>query len=408
MEINFARIEGRSDSFRLTTAVLAVLAAAGLIATYILVKEGLYLSGMTNRIPWGVQITMAVFYIGLSAGSLVVSGLYGVFGIRQYKPFARLAAYIAMLFLIAGLLSILTDQGRMDRVFVEPFTHFNLVSMFSINPGLYMGHVFLCVVYLFALLLEMPRLTKIVAVTVVLWAITVHTGTGMILGFIPRELHQSPLLPPSFVVAAIASGAAFMIITIVTLFRLTNRRLDDGLVFWLARLLAVFLIVLFYLLFVENAYRYYLVESREAAHFYLFGGFHSLLFWFGLMITGILIPAIMLFRKRTARSIPTVVFASALVVFGVLCERYVIVIPGQTNPPHLFPGMEITSSPIEEGFVHYSISIYEMMQAFGVLGIVGLMFLLGLKYLPLAPTEARILEQSISGKAPATEALAEA
>ena len=408
MEIKFERIEGRSDSFRLTTAVLAVLAVAGLIATYILIQKGLYLSGMTNRIPWGVQITMAVFYIGISAGSLVVSGLYGVFGIRQYKPFARLAAYLAMLFLIAGLLSILTDQGRMDRVFVEPFTHFNLVSMFSINPGLYMGHIFLCVVYLFALLLEMPRLTKIVAVTVVLWAITVHTGTGMILGFIPRELHQSPLLPPSFVVAAIASGAAFMIITIVALFRLTKRRLDDGLVFWLARLLAVFLIVLFYLLFVENAYRYYLVESREAAHFYLFGGFHSLLFWFGLMITGILIPAIMLFRKRTGKSIPTVVFASALVVFGVLCERYVIVIPGQTNPPHLFPGMEITSSPIEEGFVHYSISFYEVLQAFGVFGIVGLMFLLGLKYLPLAPTEARILEQSISGTAPATEGAVEA
>jgi len=403
MEIRFARIEGRSKAFHLSTLVLALLALSGLVATAVLIRQGLHLSGMTNRIPWGVQITMAVFYIGLSAGSLVVSGLYGVFGIMQYKPFARLAAYIAMLFLIAGLLSILTDQGRMDRVFVEPFTHFNLRSMFSINPGLYMGHVFLCVVYLFALLAELPRLTKVVAVTVVLWAIMVHTGTGMILGFIPRELHQSPLLPPSFVVAAIASGAAFMIIVIVSLFRMTRRRLDDGLVFWLARLLAVFLIVLFYFLFVENAYRYYLVESREAAHFYLFGGFHSLLFWFGLMVIGILTPSILLFRRKTAKSIPWVVFASALVVFGVLCERYVIVIPGQTNPPHLFPGMEITSSALEEGFVHYSISFYELLQALGVFGIVGLMFILGLKYMPLAPTEARIYEQSISGKAPAPE-----
>ena len=111
---------------------------------------------------------------------------------------ATMAAYMAMLFLIAGLLSILTDQGRMDRVFVEPFTHFNLRSMFSINPILYMGHIFLCIVYLWALFREMPRLTKVAAVTVVSWAIAVHTGTGMILGCIPRELHQSPLLPPSF------------------------------------------------------------------------------------------------------------------------------------------------------------------------------------------------------------------
>lgn len=403
MEINFARIEGRSRPFNLSVALLALAALGGLIATYILIERGLYLTGMSNRVPWGVQITMAVFYIGLSAGSLVVSGLYGVFGIVQYKPFARMAAYLAGLFLIAGLFSILTDQGRMDRVFVEPFTHFNLRSMFSINPILYLTHIFLCVVYLFALMREMKTLTKVVAVTVVLWAITVHTGTGMILGFIPRELHQSPLLPPSFVVAAIASGAALMILVIVALFRLTKRHLDDGLVFWLARFLAIFLIVLFYFLFVENSYRYYLIESREAAHFFLFGGWHSLLFWFGLVLIGVLVPAVILFHRRKGKSIPWVILAASLVVFGVLCERYVIVIPGQTNPPHLFPGMEITSSPLEEGFAHYSISSYEVLQAFGVIGIIGLMFVLGLKYLPLAPTEARVFAQSISGGAPIPE-----
>ena len=69
-----------------------------------------------------------------------------------------------------------------------------------------------------------------------------------------------------------------------------------------------------------------------------------------------------------------------------------IVIPGQSNPPHLFPGMEITRSMLQEGFVGYSISLFEVLQALGVFGVVGLAFLLGLKLLPLAPTEARALE----------------
>lgn len=392
MEIQFAKIEGNSAPYYLSATILAFLALAGTIATFVLIEKGLYLSGMTNRIPWGVQITMAVYYIGLSAGSLVVSGLYSVFGKMEYKPFARIAAYMAMLFLIAGLLSILTDQGRMDRVFIEPFTHFNLSSMFSINPFLYGGHVFLCIVYLWALLCEKPRVTKVIAVTVVLWAITVHTGTGAILGFIPRELHQSPLMPPSFVVAAIASGCALMILVLTILFSLTKRHLDHSLVFWLARMLAIFTIILMYFLFVENAYRYYLVESRHAAHYYLFGGFHSILFWVGLIAIGCLIPAIILFGKKRGKSIPWVLFSSALVVFGVLCERYVIVIPGQTNAPALFPGMEITSSPLQEGFVEYQISIYEMLQAAGVFGVVGLAFLLGLKFMALVPTEARSLQ----------------
>jgi Ni/Fe-hydrogenase subunit HybB-like protein len=144
MDIKFYNIDGRSFEYRVMMIVFASFAIIGLLATWWAIEEGLWVTGMHMRVPWGLQIVMAVYYIGLSAGSLVISGLYGVFGKMEYKPFARIAVYAAMLFLIAGLLSILTDQGRMDRVFVEPFVHFNLQSMFSINPILYIGHILIC------------------------------------------------------------------------------------------------------------------------------------------------------------------------------------------------------------------------------------------------------------------------
>ncbi len=390
MEVKFARIEGRSTPFYLAMILLAVLGLAGTFSTYLMHEHGIYLSGLTNRVPWGLQIAMAIFYIGLSAGSLVVSGLYGIFGKMEYKPFARIAAYLAMLFLIAGLLSILTDQGRIDRVFVEPFTYFNVQSMFSINPSLYSGHILICVIYLWALFKEKGRLTKIVSLTVCLWAIGTHTGTGAIFAFVPRELYNSPLLPPSFVAAALSSGAALMIIVIVALSRATRRPLDNELIIWLGRrLLVVFLLCALYVMLIENAHRVYLVESREAGLFFLFGGFHSVLFWGGLIILGSIVPAILLFIRRTGTSIPWIVFASSLVVFGVLCERFLIVVPGLIHPPDLFPGMEITGTVLEEGIAQYSISFLELLQALGVAGIIGFAFLLGLKVLPLAPTEAR-------------------
>jgi Ni/Fe-hydrogenase subunit HybB-like protein len=83
-----------------------------------------------------------------------------------------------------------------------------------------------------------------------------------------------------------------------------------------------------------------------------------------------------------------------LVIFGVLCERYVIVIPGLTHPPELIAGMEITQSVVEEGIATYSISFLEVLQAFGVFGVIAFMFGWGLKYLKLLPTEARNLEQA--------------
>jgi len=394
MEVKFKPIDGNSPQYYLLVLALAALAAAGAYSTWLMFKEGIYLSGMTNRVPWGLQIVMAVFYIGLSAGSLVVSGLYGIFGKMEYKPFARMAAYIAMLFLIAGLLSIITDQGRTDRVFIEPFSHFNAWSMFSINPALYMGHIMICIIYLWALFNEKYRLTKVASVTVVAWAVAVHSGTGAIFAFVPRELYNSPLLPAAFVAAALSSGAALMIIVIVSLFKVTKRRLDIGLVIWLGRLLAVFIVVAMYVIVIENLHRFYLIDSREAARYFLFGGSHSLLFWVGLIGVGSIVPAILLFKRRTGTSLPWVVFSSVLVVIGVLCERYLIVIPGQTHPPDLFPGMEITHSVINEGIAVYNISFLEVLQALGVFGIIGFLFVLGLKYLPLAPTEARVYGES--------------
>jgi molybdopterin-containing oxidoreductase family membrane subunit len=389
MDVQFAKIEGRSPGYIVTMTVLAIFGVAGFIATMVMHYQGLYLSGMSHRVPWGLQIAMAIFYIGLSAGSLVVSGLYGVFGKMEYKPFARIAAYLAMLFLIAGLLSIFTDQGRLDRVFTKPFTYVNATSMFSINPALYSGHIMICVLYLWALFKEKGTLTKITSLVVVLWAIGTHTGTGAIFGFVPRELYNSALLPPSFVAAALSSGAALMILVIVGLFKFTGRHLDGELIIWMGRrLLSIFLVVTFYVLLIENAHRAYLAYSHEAGMFFLFGGVHSFMFWLGLIGLGCVVPAVLLFVRRTGTSVRWTVFASILVVVGVLFERFLIVIPGLIHPPELFPGWEVVGG-VGEGIAAYVPSYLEVLQTLGVMGVIGFAFILGLKLMPMAPVEAR-------------------
>jgi len=397
MEATFERIDGRSARFWLLLGALVALILPGVISTYVMYERGLYLSGMTNRIPWGLQIVLAVFYIGASAGSLVISSLYGIFGKKEYKPFARIAVYLALLFLVAALLSILTDLGRLDNL-SSSFSHFNFLSMLSINPFLYNMYILICIVYLWAMLREKERLVRIMALVAVLWAIAVHSGTGAIFGFVPRELYQSPLLPPSFIAAALSSGTALMILVILGLFRVTGRPLDGQLIVRLGRLLAVFVVVVACLLFIENAYRVYLAGSREAGVFVLFGGFQSVIFWGGMALLGTLVPAVILFHAKTAGSIPWIVVASALVVFGVLCERYLIVIPGQAHPADLLPNMEITSSIWQEGVATYSASLPEVLQAIGVVALVGFLFVLGLWLFKLLPVEARIYDEAASAE----------
>jgi molybdopterin-containing oxidoreductase family membrane subunit len=398
MEIEFAPLEGKSKQFYALILVLSGVAGAGLLATYLFYAEGLHLSGMSNRVPWGISIVMAIYYIGLSAGSLVLSAMSAVFGRKEFKPFSRLAALLAMFLLVGALLSIILDWGRPDRLFV-PFLHFNFASMFSINGLLYSSYILICFVYLLAMFAERERLVKAIALIAVLWAIGVHSGTGAIFGFVPRELFESPLLPPSFIAAALSSGTAMMIIVLQLLFKYTDRPFDERYVKELSKLLSVFIIVVFYFLFTENAYRAYLPGLREMQWYFLFGGTHSVVFWLGLIVMGIVFPGIILFNPGTKDSIKMINIAAAFHVLGVLCERYIIVIPGQTLPADILPNMNVESVAPYGEEVGYSISSLEAIQAFGIAAIVALAFILGLRFFAMLPTQA-LMEDEVGSEDP--------
>lgn len=395
MDIEFAPLEGRSKQFYAFMVVLFALAGLGLFATYLFYSHGLYVTGMSNRVPWGFSIVMAIYYIGLSAGSLVLSAMSAVFGRKEFKPFSRVAALLAMFLLVGALLSIILDWGRPDRVFV-PFMHFNFLSMFSINGILYSTYILICFVYLLAMFAEKEKLVKAIALIAVLWAIGVHSGTGAIFGFVPRELFQSPLLPPSFIAAALSSGTALMILVLQLLFRYTERPFDERYVKELGKLLSIFIIVVVYFLFTENAYRIYLASSREMALYFLFGGLHSAVFWVGLIGLGIVIPGIILFNPGTKNSIKMINVAAVLHVVGVLCERYIIVIPGQTHPAEILPNMSVESVARYGEELTYSISSLEALQALGIAAIVSIAFILGLKWFAMMPTQA-LMEGAVEG-----------
>jgi hypothetical protein len=67
----------------------------------------------------------------------------------------------------------------------------------------------------------------------------------------------------------------------------------------------------------------------------------------------------------------------------------------------MFPGMELSGSPLQEGVASYRVSVAELIQALGVFGFIGFAFLWGLKAFKLMPTEARALHKLTIVEAPA-------
>ncbi len=385
MGVQFEKIQGNSMMFYLWSLLLAALVLGGVYVTCLLNLYGMFLSGLTNRVPWGIQVVLADYYIGMAVGCIVIAALYEISDKWKDKSFSRIAVYLALLFSIAAGLSMMANQGRIGLALSRSFTHFNSTSLFSIHYIFYFSFGLVCCILLYALLNDKARLSRIISLVGVLLAVALHSGTGFLFGLLPRELYRSPMKPLIYVATGTASGIGAFLLVIVVLNKLTKRKTDFALLNRAGRILALALIAGLCFTAIENIYRSYQAESRQAILFFLFGGFHSVLFWVGWILLGCIAPAAILLRKTAG--VAGIVFASILALFGVFLERWLMILPGLISPPDLFPGWEILpeSTVMPEGVVGYSISFPEWLQASGIFGLTGFLFLWGLKFLKLIP-----------------------
>jgi molybdopterin-containing oxidoreductase family membrane subunit len=389
MNITFTKVEGNSGGYWAFMAVAGVVASLAPLTALYMFMEGHHVTGMTNQVPWGMPIVMAVYLIGASAGSLVLSAMSSVFGKAEYKPFARIASLLAVLLIISALMAIILDWGRPDRILV-PFFHFQPRSMFSLNAILYNSYMLVGFLYLVAQFKNHEVWQKRLGLLAVFIAVGVHSGTGAIFGFVyVRELYGSPLLPPSFISAALSSGTAMMIIVLHLTFRYTGRKLDERLIHGMARLMGVFMLIVLYFLFVENVTRAYAPKNYEAVSFLLLsGGKYTAMFWGGLILSGLVIPCVIVFNPRTSKATGWILIASFMQLAGVLFERFIIVIPAQIMPLELLPDKEITSVFMDGQYADYSVSLVEALYSVGLIGVVVFGFGLCIKLWPMIPEEA--------------------
>jgi Ni/Fe-hydrogenase subunit HybB-like protein len=381
MQLSFAPVKGTSRSYKILVGVLFTLALTGVIAYIIAYLNGFRLWGINNSVIWGQLITVDFFFIGLSAGSLVVSSLVYVLGQERFKPIGRIAVFMGLLLMFGAMLTVLTDLGRIEKLW-RCFMFFylnNMKSMFAINGVFYGGYLLLLFTYLVAAL-SGSKLTKFIAPVAVLWAVLVHMGTGAIVGFIEtRGIMYSPMKPVEFISAAFASGLALvMFLSYITL-KLTKRPLDKDMFVSLGRMLSVLIIILMVLVLADKLTHFY-PPKRESVMF-LISGPWAWIFWLQVVL-GYFIPLGILFNPWLRKKVGWVIAACLICVVGILFERAAIVLPGLSQPLQYYPGEIAGIWGARGGF---PIMIAETLQTIGIFAVLGLVYVLGLKYLELLP-----------------------
>lgn len=388
VKTHFREIEGRSGRYLALLGGLLVLVALGLLAALLKGTHGHHITGMNNQVVWGLPHIFAIFLIVAASGALNAASFASVFGRVAYKPLARLSGVLAMTLLIGGLVILVLDLGRPDRLVVA-MTHYNFKSIFAWNIFLYTGFLAVVAVYMwFMIEKRMNRYVPIAGYAAFIWRLVLTTGTGSIFGFlVAREAYDAAILAPLFIAMSFSFGMAVFILVVMAIAQGTGRPLGDLILQRMKNLLGIFVAGVLYFVLVYHLTNLYATRLHGVEAFLLLqGGIYTFLFWVVQVGVGSIAPLVMLFHPVWSQSRQVIAAASGLVIVGGLAQLYVIVIGGQAYPLELFPGHDISSSFFDGVVASYSPSPVELMLGLGGLGFSFLLLSLVIKFLPILPT----------------------
>ncbi|MCB2020880.1 MAG: polysulfide reductase NrfD [Rhizobacter sp.] len=380
--------DSRSDSrnYWLLLALGGVVAALGLAAAHFMESRGHIVTGMTNQVVWGLPHVFAIFMIVAASGVLNVASVASVFGQAAYKPWARLSALLCIALLAGGLMVLMLDLGRPDRVIVAA-THYNFSSVFAWNVFLYSGMVGLALVYLWTMFeRRMNVWTRPAGIAVLIWRLVLTTGTGSIFAFlVARQAYGSALLAPLFIVMSLTWGLAVFLVVQAAMLAWNGRRAAPEIERRMARLLGVFVATALFFVAVHHVTNLYFARQQAFERFILFdGGIFPGLFWGGYVLVGSVLPLILLLRPDPPGARATLI-AAGLVVLGAFAWLYVFIVGGQAFPLDIFPGYVASSSFADGAISPYTPSLPEWLLGIGGVGAAFVITAAGVRVLDFMP-----------------------
>lgn len=317
---------------------------------------------MGEELTWGLPVITYLYLAGVGAGMVTVSssvllrGGGGGFG-GDHFTLARYGALLGPVPVMLGTVLIVFELGRPDRA----LNLFKLINLSPMSIGSWLLTLFMLTSVFYALtfapsfLPQLKRLSdRLSPVRATLAWINVPMGigvavyTGIMLGAMPaRPLWNSPILALLFLVSAISTGVAAIILARVFFHRKSpdaevERQFHQSAYLLTAtdvmliglELMVIFLFVLFAHLTIGNV--------KYAMAVILPGGEMAMMFWFWVVLIGLLLPGLielayvvpkLLYHRDYAAPKAVEVTVAVAVLIGGFMLRYIIVISGQITGP---------------------------------------------------------------------------
>ncbi len=287
-----------------------------------------------HEMPLGIPIAAYFYLTGLSAGSFIISTMAYGFGMIRFKPLGKIGVVMATLLLMAAPMILLIDLE-------QPLRFWHLIFYLRITSPITWGTFLLslypmnCMVYGYFMFKGDLKRTKIFGLLGIPLALMVHGYTGFILALgKARVLWNTAIMPPIFLVSAMVSGIALMILVVIVKDFVLLRRKDPdrSLIYALGNFLVASILLDLILIGIDlSVLLTSTTEAYQAARMLLNGRF-SLLFLGVEVGLGSILPLFLILFPFTRRSIPAFAVASVLVMVGIFAMRCIMVIGGLSIP----------------------------------------------------------------------------
>jgi len=410
-ETTLAPARKTSKSYYLVVGGLLIVIAWALYAYNIQVRDGLVVTGMRDRISWGLYITMFVFFIGISHAGTLISAILRVSNATWRTPVTRMAEFITAVALMTGALFVIVDLGRPDRALnllihgrwqspivwdVMAVTTYLTASLLYLYlpmiPDLAFfrdrlgGKVAGWKSWLYGILSinwrgnqtqksQLHGSITIMMILIIPIAVSVHTVVSWIFAMTLREAWNSAIFGFFFVAGAIFSGIATLIIMMALLRKVYH--LEEYLTLKHFRYLGYLMGAMAGVMLYANISEYVTAgfkfeEGSEFIFRQLFVAEFAPFFWFYL-IAGIIIPIVMMFIPAM-RSISGIVVAAILVDVAMWVERYFIVVTGLRAPllpyePANYAPTWVEWSITAGGFAFFALLVTVFVKVFPIMAV---------------------------------------
>ena len=363
--------------FWVVTIVLSAIVLWSVFAFCWQYYWGLGETGMGHPVSWALYLVNFVFFIGISHAGALVSAVLRITHARWGTPFGRAAEAVTVFALAAGPTNILFDLGRSIR-FYWVAIHAQFKSPLLWDFTCISTYLTVSIIFLYVLMIPDIGLLKgrfpnrvwlykplslgwtgtenqwriilkmigILCIAVIPIAVSVHTVVSWVFGMQTQPMWHSTIFAPYFVVGAIYSGIATIVIVTIVLRRVYH--LEDYLRPYhfnnMGLLLLVFTLLWFYFTFAEHLTVGYAGGTEELAVLWSkLTGKYAPLFWIMVALCFVIPFPILVFK----RNFFCLLIASVSIVIGMWLERFLIIIPSFSEPRLPYPRGTYSPSWVE-------------------------------------------------------------